>query len=169
MKIRGNLDVKGSIAIKIGHFVEQQASGVDSTDNTLTADAWNSRTLNTTISNTIVGASRVFTSQLILPAGRYYVDGWTSHYGQTSFAKARIVDVTLGVGPNNPVLLTGPPMYGVANVTILLPVSGIIVFGAEGAIELQHFPDNVAADSAGNAAGITGINEIYTELMVWKL
>jgi hypothetical protein len=164
MKVRGDLDIYGS-SIKIAHFREQQSSGVDSSDS-LTADAWNTRTLNTTVSNSIRGCT-LSANRITLLSGKYFIQATCTHYDEDSFSTARIQDIT-----NSATLIVGPTIYNdnvSGQLTMEAPVRGVIIVGNTIEIELQHFPDNGGVGSGGNAAGITNVNEVYSELIIWKI
>jgi hypothetical protein len=164
MKFRGNIDPRGSVSIQIAHFREEQSSGGSA--GSLSVGAWNTRTLNTTVHNTL-GAS-LGSNRVTLTTGRYYVKGVGTVHGADSVAhdwRSRIRDIT-----NSTILLLGPSVStGTLAVALsyLIPVEGFITVSGTIQIELQTWAD--ATSDGGSATSIVGINEVYSEIFIWKL
>jgi hypothetical protein len=88
--------VPTSSALKRALFTEEQAANTAPT--ALTSSAWTKSTLNTTVVNTITGAT-LSSSTITLPAGSYIIMGWRAFYfagGSSSSAsgKVRLRDTT---------------------------------------------------------------------------
>lgn len=86
-------------ALKRALFTEQQTANTGPT--ALTGAAWTKSTLNTTVVNTITGAS-LASSVITLPAGAYIIMGWRALYfsggsSSSASAKIRLRDTTNGV------------------------------------------------------------------------
>ena len=99
--------VADGFSLNFAHFREQQPSGTSSADGSVTGGAWNRRTLNTTVFNSILGCS-LSGSQVTLPAGTYYfnaeitsTEGAAQPYEFTRRLRDTTTPVTLMTGPND--------------------------------------------------------------------
>lgn len=167
MKVHGNLQVRGSLVIPVAHFREEQASGAAPSPEGLTISSWNTRTLNTTVTNEISGVS-LGSNRVTLPAGRYWIKAVAPAHGADSVSheyRCRIRNITrtttLILGPN---IATGQIDDAM---TFLTPVEGLITLPETTLIELQHYVE--ATSDAGQEVSITGIVEVYAEIFIWKL
>ena len=129
------------------------------------ANTFNVRTLNTTIANTITGAT-LATNQISLPAGTYRFRGACAA-SIAGFSKAYIYNVTdatyvaIGMGMN----CSGP---GQADpVTIYSSVSGRVVITSTKLFELRQFLNTNNTNGFGDPVS-DGKNEMYAELEIIK-
>lgn len=168
MKVHGNLQVRGSLIIPVAHFREQQTSGTPPSPAGLTTSAWNTRTLNTTVVNEIPNCS-LGSNRVTLPAGRYWIKGVGNALAADAVAheyRCRIQNITtsstLIVGPNFAI------NSALDDQTVFLtPVEGLINLNGTTLIELQQWVDSTS--NAGQEVSITGVNEVYSEIFIWKL
>jgi len=155
--------LKLSDAIKqIAIFEDQKSSGT--VGGTGTIGATQTRTLNTTVINNISGAS-LSSNQITLPAGTYYVEGWSAGYA-TANTKAFLYNVSNStyslIGTNNYALATG----SYANSF----VSGIITIASSKVFDLRLYTQitDGGSSSLGKPSS-TGQVEVYSRVSIKKL
>lgn len=149
------------------HVRDQVSSGT--AGQTLTAATWNKRTLQTTVTNEITSAT-LSSSVISLPAGTYMAEItaiWhTAFNAERSQLKLR--DTTSGtdllIGQSNFLTFSGSITWA-CNTTITL--KGRFTIAGTKNIELQHWVAN-ANNTAGSAAS-SGVGEVYTDVMIWKV
>lgn len=164
----GSLNVFGEKLFKVEY---QAPSGVDGTAglqaNNPTANAWNTRKLNTSVINGITGAS-LTNNQITLPVGTYWVEAYASA-ANTIAAKLRLRNITSAstaiVGMNN--------SFNTLNYQGICTLSGpVTVSSSSKVFELQHYfgtfangsrPDVVLGLSSGS-----GEIEIYASILIYQ-
>ncbi len=126
---------------------------------------WTKRTLNTSKTNTISGAS-LATDQITLPAGTYDVQAWAPHH-DAGGVKLRLRDTTgaatLVVGASE----YNDPGDATAHTNHLV---GRFTLSVTSALELQYYQTGVAV--ASNGLGIatgSGEVEVYAEVLIRKV
>lgn len=147
------------------HIQDQKTSGT--LGGTFTAGAWQTRDLNTEVTNNITGAS-LSTNQITLPAGTYHLDA-VCVAKQCNSNIARLFDTD-----NTLTLSSGLANRGATSVgtSILALLSGSFTLGAETVVELQHQCETTkTTDGFGDAAGLhfTVVHEIYSDIKIWKV
>jgi hypothetical protein len=148
----------GGIAI----FNETQSSATSG--GTFSSGSWVKRTLNTTVVNTISGAS-LASSVITLPAGTYEVHASAPAFDVDRHAM-RIQDTT-----NTTTLVNSNPMYAsethdVSNQCIAM---GHFTLAGSANIEVQH---RCQSSKAGNGLGVEGNfgdNEVYAQITIRAL
>jgi len=148
----------GGIAI----FNETQSSATSG--GTFSSGSWVKRTLNTTVVNTISGAS-LASSVITLPAGTYEVHASAPAFDVDRHAM-RIQDTT-----NTTTLVNSNPMfasatYDISNQCIAM---GHFTLAGSADIEVQH---RCQTGKAGNGLGVEGNfgeNEVYTQITIREL
>ena len=146
------------------HVRDEKANGTDG--GAATADAWNTRDLNTTLVNEIDGAS-LSSNQVELPAGSYVVQARCPAY-RCQYVRARIQNIT-----DASTVLIGPNYYSEDTTTFLSlfsEVGGKFTLTATKTLELQHYMDR---NNGANALGLNDTkalgNEVYSEMFIWKV
>lgn len=146
-------------------LVQDQKSSGTGGGTPAAANTFNTRTLNTTIANTITGATLV-ANQISLPAGTYRFSGICAA-AVSGFAKAYIYNVTdatyvaVGLSLNT----TGP---GAADpITGTCTVRGRVVIASTKVFELRQFLNTSNTNGFGDPVG-DGRNEMYAELEIIK-
>jgi hypothetical protein len=144
---------------------DQKSSGTNG--GTFTSGAWQTRDLNTVVTNNISGAS-LSSNQITLPAGKYRIKANAPAQGVNAH-KAKIYNITgaadllIGTSEN----ATDPVTTD--NVVTKSTVSGEFTLGASSSIELQHrCVDTEATAGYGPASGF-GVVEVYSYIEIWKL
>ncbi len=143
------------------HVQDQKSQ--NTSGGTFTSGAWRTRTLNTVLTNEIVGAS-LSANQITLPAGTYFVEA-IAPCASTDKHQARLENVTDGI-----VLLTGMP--GFAYTSSNLPdhsfVQGRFTISGIKTIELQHNCNTTGTTIGFGIAGNLG-TEVYSDVRIWKV
>lgn len=128
----------------------------------ITASTWTTLVLNTTVSNSITGASRSG-NQVTLPAGTYVLDGWCP-IGGVGAGKLRIqniTDTTTALTGFN--FVGGGPGYGAT-------IVGTFTLAASKVLEFQIWaPTAVGSSALGNGTSIGTDNEIFAGFTVMKV
>lgn len=125
--------------------------------------AWQTRLINTVVTNEISGAS-LAANQVTLPAGTFYVQATAPSYNATGVNRVRLQNVT-----DAATLLLGPTVACPAATQVNAEVKGRFTLAAGKTLELQH---QVTTTVAVNGAGIQanfGANEVYAEVLIWKV
>jgi|DEB0MinimDraft_3_1074331.scaffolds.fasta_scaffold56182_2 hypothetical protein len=146
----------------IAIFNETQSSGTSG--GTFTAGSYVKRTLNTTVVNTITGAS-IATSVITLPAGTYEVHATAPAY-DVDRHKMRIRDTTnsIDLAIGNPLIATSGT--DVSNQSVVM---GSFTLAGSTNIEVQH---QCGTSRAGNGLGVEGSfgdNEVYAQITIRAL
>lgn len=144
------------------HAQDVKSPGTDA--GTFTAGGWRTRTLNTVLTNEIVGAS-LSSNQITLPAGTYWFEASAPGFNVDGH-KTAIANVTDGVDA----VLEGTSEFAPAfTVSSRSTVRGRISIVTSKVFELRHICSRSAStDGFGNNTG-TGTSEHYAEIMIWKI
>ena len=150
------------------HIQDQKPQGTHG--GTFTAGAWQTRDLNTVLTNTITGAS-LAANQITLPAGTYYVEASApGFYCRSHQTKLRRITETASD------ILIGSSMYvfedssnsARAMVVTLSKINGIINSSAEAGFELQHRCEQTRTSNGfGRAGDFT--TEVYSDIRIWRI
>ncbi|WP_374288502.1 hypothetical protein [Desulfovibrio desulfuricans] len=163
---KANVDLSNATGNAIGLYLyarDEKASGTHG--GTSAAAAWQTRDLNTLKMNNLGGAS-LASNRITLPAGRYYVRGKAPAYAASN-TRCAIYDAT-----NAAYLLHGNSMtanqsyYGY----VCPEVEGEFTLAAQTTIELRMYTGSaIGSYGLGFAVGTANINEVYSELRIWKM
>jgi hypothetical protein len=147
---------------RLFHVREELTSGSTPADSSGT-NSWNTRVVNTSVTNEISGAS-LATNQITLPAGTYYIDANAPAWGTNSH-RLKLYNVTDATDT-----LLGACEYsqtGAGDITqSRSTVRGRFTIAGTKAFELRHWSARNGA-SLGRAAS-TGQSEHYTEALIWR-
>lgn len=149
-------------ALQVAHFQEQQTAGTDG--GTLTASAWRTRALGTTVLNNISGAS-LGSSQVTLPKGRYRVSGYAVA-NQVNGHKARLFNTT-----SSAALLTGSSAKSNSSVALNTTSTfmGEFTLTTASTLELQHRPEATRATDGRGLASNVSASEIYSDVLFTRM
>lgn len=155
---------------KLMHVIDQKASGTGG--GSVTAAAWNTRTLNTVLVNNISGAS-LASNVITLPAGTYYVEASAPAVGDTSTATNQRHKVAIKKVDNTLLLLGTSECIQPSGSSIILQtrsfVRGTFTLAASTGIILDHYFTTSTSYVAGIPTNISGYNEVYSEIKIWKV
>jgi len=148
--------------LRLLHVADQRASGTNG--GTFTSGAWQTRTLNTVVTNEIIGAS-LSSNQIILPAGEYVVEVATQTY-TVNHNKVRIRNIT-----DSTDILIGLSNYNYSAAGIEAPslLTGKFTFSSTKTVELQHRCDNTVATYGFGTANGFGVVEVYADVKIWQI
>lgn len=147
---------------KLLHVQDQKASGT--AGGASVSSTWTKRTLNTTVTNEISGASINASSQIILPAGAYEIEA-TAPADASGKHKAALKNITDGTYE-----VVGTTEYTAAGTNVMThsKISKRFTIASQKTFEIQHWVDNGDAVGFGIAAG-SGQIEIYTDVKIWEI
>jgi len=141
------------------HVRDEKAQNTDG--GTFTKDAWRTRDLNTSKTNTIVGAS-LAANQVTLPAGTYWCDIKVPAHNVDQH-QARLYNVTGAVE----VLLGTSETTSTSLVQTSSWIRGKFTLSGSTVLEVRHYCINTRATTGfGYAANIT--TEVYTDALFVK-
>jgi hypothetical protein len=154
----------GLLNLGVVHVRDEKASGTDA--GTFTAGAWQTRTLNTTVLNTVSGAS-LGSNQVTLPAGTYMINASVPALNVNGH-KARLYNTT-----DSSVVLQGT-CSTTDNDTSIVAVNASLLFGVftlsgTKTLEVQHYCSNTKSGNGFGTAATLGVNEVYTDALFIKL
>lgn len=152
------------------HFREEQASGSGSAETSLTTGAFSARTLNTTKTNTISGAS-LAASQITLPAGTYQAWGWTPAHNSTGGSSglvSRLRNMTDGIDQ----LVGGTEIMPNTSVTVSANRShfgGRFTIAAAKVFQVQTYVNHASGIITGGFGIASGSVCVFSEIFIVKV
>lgn len=151
-----------SFGAQLLHVQDQKSSG--SGGGTFTSGAFQTRTLNTTLTNEIASAT-LSSNQISLPAGTYYLDARAP--GETCGghkAKWRnITDSTDTLIGGSTDTNSGTFQFSTATVSGRFTIAGTKTF------ELQHRCTTTRASTGFGVPDSFGVVEVYADVRIWKV
>ena len=153
--------VADNFSTKLLH-VRDEKNGVNG--GTFTAGSFTARTLNTTLTNEISGAS-LASNQITLPAGTYFLSAYATAW-RVQNNKLILKNIT-----DSSTTLIGSSEFceTTVNNQFKAVIDGRFTIGASKTFELQHRCDSTYASEGYGTANGFGINEVYTDLRIWKV
>ena len=154
----------------LGYLSVNDTKATNTAGGTATTGSWAARTLNTSVVNTITGAS-LATNQITLPAGKYLVTARGSFYrtGNTQMRLRSTTTSTEIVSPNVSMTyyIDGAVTIGIGGEVVL---SGVLNLSAEEKFELQYYCSRTqASDGLGVARNVGSESEVYAEVTIVDL
>jgi hypothetical protein len=158
-------EASGKFESSLLHVRDEKSSATQS--GTFTSGAWQTRTLNTTATNEITGAS-LSSNQITLPSGTYYIDAILNAGGVNNHkAKLRNTsdssDTILGTSEYSASDSGGPL------ITTHSFVKGRFTIAAEKTFELQHRCATTRSDAGYGYKSEFGVVEVYADVKIWKV
>jgi hypothetical protein len=149
-------------ALEVFAVHDAKTSGTDA--GAFTSGAWRTRTLNTTLQNTMTGAS-LSSNQITLPAGTFYLQASAPAF-QTSSNNLRWYNIT-----DSTSVATGTNSYALYTNDVMMNASLNCTFtiAASKTFELQHYGAVTKNTSGFGVAGGLGYSEIYAQLTIIKV
>lgn len=147
------------VGLPILHMQDQKTSGTNG--GTFTSGAWRTRTLNTTVTNTISGAS-LSSDQFTLPAGTYWIQATLVARG-CMLHKAKLYNVTDAA---DVLIGTTEETNNAVGYNTHSVVHGQFTITGAKVFDLRHYCS--ASGTFGNAASF-GVVEVYADVIVWKV
>jgi hypothetical protein len=148
----------------LGVFSINETQANTTQGGTFTAGAWRTRTLNTSIQNTISGAS-LASNQFTLPAGTYSLTAFAPAYkvGGNNARIYNITDSAVVVIGNNGISGSGDATTTIATLAITFTIAATKTF------ELQHYSGSTFATQGFGGANGNGYDEIYSSVTIVKV
>ena len=144
------------------HVRDEKSAGTQG--GTFTAGAWRTRTLNTTKTNTITGAS-LSSNQITLPSGSYFIQAYAPGFRVDGHV-AKLYNIT----DSSDVIIGSNASCG-SSMTTNAPatVFGYFTIAAQKVFELQHRSQSTASDVGFGIRNELAIGEVYSEVFIWKV
>jgi hypothetical protein len=160
--IAANPATTNPFGLQLLHVREEQAANTEG--GTFTSGAWRTRTLNTTKTNEISGAS-VGSNQITLPAGTYFIDA-SAPAVLCAEHKAKLANIT----DTSDTIIGSSEAAGTASAAAARSVvQGRFTIADVKVFELQHRCSTTrSTDGLGRASNL-GVVEVYSEVMIWKV
>jgi hypothetical protein len=146
---------------RVIHCYEEQPSGT--AGGASVANTWTTRVLNTTLANSITGAS-LASNEITLPAGTYDVSARAPCFstGTSTGFKLRLYDVTGAT-----TLIDGTSMWGGVSVEMECHVQGRFTLSATSNVRLEMTSTaSRATNGFGVNAGITGVPNHFSDILI---
>jgi hypothetical protein len=153
-------DTAKAFQAQLLHTRDSKSSNSDG--GTFTSGAWRTRTLNSTPTNEISGAS-VSSNQVTLPAGTYFILAWAPAFSVNNH-QTRLRNMTDGS-----TTLSGLPNWAASNQESVSFLAGRFTIADTKAFELQHQAQSSATTTGFGVAAGFGESEIYSQVLVWKI
>lgn len=150
------------------HVRDQVGSGVAS--QTLTSSTWNTRRLQTSVTNEIASATLV-SNVISLPAGTYYIEAkaiWRNgSFGEKAQLRLRnTTDATTTLlGQSHNFTWSGSGIT--VSVNMQQSLQGRFTLAGTKNLELQNW--TLGTSPTGGGAVSSGENEVYADVLIWKV
>jgi len=142
------------------HVRDEKSSGTAS--GTATAGSFQTRTLNTVMTNEITGAS-LSSNQITLPSGTYFVNAnaqlWSSGRG-----KIKIRNVT-----DSSDAIIGGGAYSASGASAIAFLSGRFTIASQKTFELQHRNETTKSSDGYGVEQNYGVVEVFADVQIWKV
>jgi hypothetical protein len=156
--------IGGIFESRLLHVRDEKANGT--AGGTFTSGAWQTRTLNTSLTNEISGAS-LSSNQIILPAGTYFIYASLPAMHVNNH-KAKLRNVTDSsdtlIGTND---YAGSTNTGYVNTNSL--IKGRFTIASQKTFEIQHYAATTLAGEGFGTGTSFGVTEVYTDVQIWKV
>lgn len=150
-----------SFGAQLLHVQDQKSAGTGG--GSFTSGSWQTRVLNTTLTNEIASSS-VAANQITLPAGTYYAEAYGTAY-TVGWNKVRFRNISDGT--STIVGSTSKSDAGAfSNITSQL--AGRFTIAGSKVFELQHYCQNTVGNGFGFPSS-TGEVEVYADVRIWKV
>ncbi len=126
---------------------------------------WNTRDLNTVLTNEITGAS-LASNQITLAAGTYEVTAAEAPAFQVRSNRLRLQDTT---GTATLILGVSAAIGATSGGASSASLRGRFTLTVESVLELQHFTFDAETNGLGTAINTSGISEIYADIMIKRI
>lgn len=145
---------------KLFQVQDQKATNTNA-GNTV-ATTWSNRTLNTSVTNQISGAS-LASDTITLPAGTYYIDCVIPFYGTTN-TKVRLYNTS-----DSTTAVTGSSIGASGSLSMLATIRGLVTIASSKNFVVQYYATNAVTAGLGIVGNAAPEVEVFTSLSIWKL
>lgn len=159
----GDLSADRTLTVAIPTLHVQDQKAANTAGGTFTSGSWQTRDLNTVVTNTITGAS-LASNQITLPAGIYDVEASAPAYavGQHKAKLMVSAGADLLIGTSEYIDASDPTMSRSL-------VRGRIVLAAETVLELRHRCAVTAATNGFGTPSNFAVIEVYSDVLIRKV
>jgi len=155
--------VQGKFESQLLHVRDEKSAGVNA-GGIASANTFTKRTLNTTLTNEISGAS-ISSSVITLPAGTYYIHGLISGYACGKH-KAKLRNTS----DSSDTLIGSSERVDYNDVVMTKSfINGRFTIASQKNFEIQHAIETTTdANNLGVAYNVSVV-EVYTDVQIWKV
>jgi len=153
--------------IATNNFIHIQDQKVSGSAPQSISSGWNTRELNTILTNTISLAS-LSSNQFTLAPGKYFIEGLSTAMMVNANKNAlyNVTDTSYDIIGINQFTRKNEDVYD-AMATTNASFSGIVEITSTKVFELRHY---IQSDyNFGSATNISGIVEVYSDIKIWKV
>jgi hypothetical protein len=154
--------ISDNFSTKLLHVRDEKSSGT--TGGTFTSGSFQTRDLNTSLTNEISGAS-LSSNQIILPSGTYYIDA-TAPAFQIDKHKAKLRNIT---DSSDTLIGTSEFSQYFGAYTTTSFVTGRFTIASQKTFELQHRCETTLATNGLGVDGGFSVTAVYTDVKIWKV
>lgn len=144
------------------HVRDEKASGTDG--GTFTSAAWRTRTLNTTKTNEISGAS-LGSNQITLPAGTYWIEA-SAPAREVDAHKLKLANIT---ATSDIIIGTTEFANAGGQVATRSSLDGRFTLAGTTVLQIQHMCATSKTTTGFGSAASLSVVEVYADVKIWKL
>jgi len=152
--------VADNFSTKLLHVRDEKSAGT--TSGTATSGSFQTRTLNTVMTNEISGAS-LSSDQITLPSGTYFINAnaqlWSSDRG-----KIKLRNVT-----DSSDTIIGGCGYSASGAAAISFLSGRFIIASQKTFELQHRSGATKSTDGYGVEANYGVVEVFADVQIWKV
>jgi hypothetical protein len=152
----------GKFESALFHVRDEKASG--SHGGTSVAGSFQTRVLNTSLTNEISGAS-LSSNQITLPSGTYYINARMPFYNNIDYVKVKLRNIT---DSSDTIIGTGTYMYVADTSWSEQWIIGRFTISAQKTFELQY-RCGTGINNTGLGHHTTYGTEVYSDCQIWKV
>jgi hypothetical protein len=144
------------------HVRDEKSNGTNA--GTFTSGSFQTRTLNTVMTNEISGAS-LSSNQIILPSGTYYIDGIAPVYAVENH-KLKLRNIT-----DSSDVLIGISNYASSSgfVGNNAHLTGRFTIASQKTFEIQHRSSSTTNSNGFGTSASMSVIEVYADIQIWKV
>jgi hypothetical protein len=155
--------VQGKFESALLHVRDEKSANTGG--GTFTSGAFQTRTLNTSVTNEISGAS-LSSNQITLPSGTYYIEASAPAFAVTRH-KAKLRNTT---DSSDTLIGTSEITYNLdSTVSTCSFVTGRFTIAAQKTFELQHRCENTKATDGFGIENNFSVVEVFADVQIWKV
>jgi hypothetical protein len=154
--------VQGKFESALLHVRDEKASGTDG--GTFTSGSFQTRTLNTSVTNEISGAS-LSSNQITLPSGTYFLYATAPAYGVDTH-KLKFRNTT---DSSDTLIGNNQRIADALDAATTAHISGRFTIAAQKTFELQHRCNTTDSGDGFGVGANYSIVEVYADVQIWKV
>ena len=155
-------DLANPFGKELLHVRDEKASGTDG--GTFTSGSFQTRTLNTSVTNEISGAS-LSSNQITLPSGTYFLYATAPAYGVDTH-KLKFRNIT---DSSDTLIGNNQRIADALDAATTAHISGRFTIAAQKTFELQHRCNTTDSGDGFGVGANYSIVEVYADVQIWKI